>query len=162
MVRTLSQLGHVSVGFDVDRLLTMRFGMPGTRYATPAERTAYLRRLIDRFENIPGIESGAFSTRLPLDPAYGVASIEIEGRPVAAGEGPVVGARVVREKYFRTMGIPIRSGRDFTVHDDDKAPSVVLVTTRWPRASGQVRTRLDAASDSAMAIGWISLASWAT
>ena len=137
MVRTLSQLGHVSVGFDVDRLLTMRFGMPGTRYATPAERTAYLRRLIDRFENIPGIESGAFSTRLPLDPAYGVASIEIEGRPVAAGERPVVGARVVREKYFRTMGIPIRSGRDFTVRDDDNAPSVVLVNNAlaarfWP------------------------------
>jgi len=127
MVRTLSELGRVNVGFDVDRLLTMRFGMPGARYAAPEQQTAYLQRLLERFENIPGIEAAAFSSRLPLDPGYGVAPIEIQGRPVPTGERPVVGARVVSDGYFSTMGIPIRSGRAFTVRDNADGPPVVLV-----------------------------------
>jgi putative ABC transport system permease protein len=137
MVRTLSELGRVDVGFDVDRLLTMRFGMPATRAATPAERDAYFRQLVRRIEGIPGVQSAAFSTRLPLDPAYGVAPIAIQGRPVPAGERPIVGARIVSDRYFRTMGIPIRSGRDFAERDDATAPPVVIVNRAmaarfWP------------------------------
>jgi putative ABC transport system permease protein len=58
---------------------------------------------------------------------------------VPPGDRPVIGARVVSEKYFKTMGIRVRSGRDFTDRDDAEAPPVVLVnkamaTRFWPGA----------------------------
>jgi putative ABC transport system permease protein len=46
---------------------------------------------------------------------------------------PTVGARVISERYFETMGIPLLQGRAFTPHDDADAPSVVIVNRTMAR-----------------------------
>ncbi|HKG95463.1 MAG TPA: ABC transporter permease [Gemmatimonadaceae bacterium] len=133
MARTLTRLGRVDLGFPADHLLTMRFGMSEQRHDTPERQIAYLRELLSRFERVPGVGSAAFSSRLPLDPAYGVWPVRIEGQPSGEGDRPIVGARVVSDGYFRAMRIPVVAGRDLAGRDDDKAPKVALVNVTFAR-----------------------------
>ena len=133
MARTLTTLGRVELGFAADHLLTMRFGMSEQRHDTPARQVAYLRELLARLESVPGAGPAAFSSRLPLDPAYGVSPVTIEGQPVPAGDRPVVGARIVSEGYFRAMRIPVLAGRDFAARDDAKATPVAVVNAAFAR-----------------------------
>ena len=130
--RTVRQLAGVNPGFDVDRLLTTRFGMPG-QYDSLPEQIAYFAALTRGLEQVPGVRSVAFSTRLPLDPSYGVATIQIEGAPAARGDLPTIGARIISDHYFETMGIPLVQGRGFTTHDDGDAPPVVIVNRTMAR-----------------------------
>ena len=130
--RTVRELAGVNPGFEVDHLLTMRFGMPPRHDSLPA-RITYFTALARALEQVPGVRSVAFSSRLPLDPAYGVATIQVEGAPAERGEMPTVGARVISERYFETMGIPLLQGRAFTPHDDADAPSVVIVNRTMAR-----------------------------
>ncbi len=130
--RTVRQLAGVNPGFDVDRLLTARFGMPG-QYDSVPKQLAYFAALTRGLEQVPGVRSVAFSSRLPLDPSYGVATIQIEGAPAARSELPTIGARVISDRYFETMRIPILQGRGFTSHDDGDAAPVVIVNRTMAR-----------------------------
>jgi putative ABC transport system permease protein len=56
---------------------------------------------------------------------------DLDSRP------PIVYYGITRPNYFRTMGIPIRSGREFTAQDGPNAAPVALVSesaarTLWP------------------------------
>ncbi len=133
MIRSLERLQRVDIGFPADHLLTMRFGMSEQRHPTPEQQSTFLGELFRKFETVPGVRSVAFSTRIPLDPAYGVSAISFAGKPVPAGERPNVGTRIVSDAYFRTMGIPIRDGRDFTKFDLPKSTPVVLVNAAFAR-----------------------------
>jgi putative ABC transport system permease protein len=140
MVRTLAGLARVDPGFDVGDLITLRFGMLDTKYPTPERQVRYLADLMAAMERVPGVTSVAFSSRLPLDPSYGVAQVRIQGRPVPASDLPVVGARVVSDRYFSTMRIPVVRGRDFTAHDDAANTPVAMVNRvmaqrLWPNAN---------------------------
>ncbi len=88
--------------------------------------------------------SVAFSSRLPLDPAYGMSVIQIVAHPQPPEQAPSVGARVVSTAYFATLGIPVIDGRSFAATDDPRAPQVVMINRAmarqfWPgeRAVGQ-------------------------
>jgi putative ABC transport system permease protein len=51
----------------------------------------------------------------------------IEGRPARDGQWPNAAARTISPGYFATMGIPLLRGREFTEHDDEHAPGVVII-----------------------------------
>ena len=71
--------------------------------------------------------SAAAVTPLPLSGSNSIITFEIEGRPVPKAEEPSADIKIVTPGYFHTFNIPIKSGRDFTDHDNDKAPGVVIV-----------------------------------
>ncbi|HYL92387.1 MAG TPA: FtsX-like permease family protein, partial [Alphaproteobacteria bacterium] len=58
---------------------------------------------------------------------------EIEGQPVAKGEEPEADIEVVSPGYFKTLGIPVISGREFTAHDNVNAPGVVVINQAFAR-----------------------------
>jgi putative ABC transport system permease protein len=94
--------------------------------------------LTGRLEAVPGVVSVSAVNHLPLaGDTWGV-PLAIEGRPLPPpGEGIVATFRVCRPDYFRTMGIPVLSGSEFTERDTTDAQLVVIINetlarSHWP------------------------------
>jgi putative ABC transport system permease protein len=136
LVRSLSRLAGVPIGFTADRVLTVSLSLDAG-YDTNAPRAAFVGRLLDRIGSAPGVERAAVTSRLPLGGSRGADGIEIEGRPAQRGERLIADQRHVTPDYFRTMGIRMQRGRSFTGSDDARAEPVVLVNRTmadqfWP------------------------------
>ncbi len=140
MLRSLYYLGRVEPGFEYDQMLTMRLTMPRSRYPDVPERGAFVREVLRRLAPLPGVRSAAVTTTLPLsdrDVSF-VGSFSIEHRPPEnRGDYFTALVRRVTPEYFRTMGITLHSGREFSERDDLERPGVVIVSHKmaqqyWP------------------------------
>jgi putative ABC transport system permease protein len=135
LMNSFLKLQAVDPGFEPRGLLAMTTSLAGaTRYSGPARETFY-RRLTDRLAGLPGVVSVSAINHLPLAGDVWGTPLAIEGRPLPApGEGVVATFRVCRPDYFRTMGIPLVSGSEFTDRDTPDAPKVIIINETLARA----------------------------
>jgi putative ABC transport system permease protein len=118
LVRTVNALNRTNSGFDKQGLLTMEVALPSARY--PADRRpAFFREAIAALRALPGVKSAAAANSLPVVGApRGGTSFHRLGTPDAAmNDRPAATIRVVTPGYFRTLGIPVLTGREFTEAD---------------------------------------------
>src|SRR2546427_12715596 len=66
MIRSFLKLYGLNPGVNIKNLLTMRFGLPDLKYASPESRMGFAERLMPRLTAIPGVESVALTSHLPL------------------------------------------------------------------------------------------------
>jgi putative ABC transport system permease protein len=122
LVRTFRNLQNVPLGFDPENVLTAAIWLPQPNdrasgpYFSLESRQAFYRGVIDRVSAIPGAESVALGTQLPLGGGLPRTSFTIEGDATET-EPPVANVLRVSALYFGTLGIPVLSGR--TLRDDD-------------------------------------------
>src|SRR6202041_1056571 len=83
-IRTFAALHRVDPGFDAHNVLTMETALTGTRFDHTAAIDDVTRQVLERIQAIPGVESAAASSYLPLDSGLGLGFI-IEGRPLTNG-----------------------------------------------------------------------------
>ena len=82
----------------------------------------------------PGIESTGMAVVTPLTGNNWTSPFERADRPVQAGQRPPdVGWQAASAGYFRTMGIPLRSGRYFDDRDRPGSAPVVIVSAAIER-----------------------------
>jgi predicted permease len=118
-VRTLRNLENLGPGFPTDRLLTFRIDASLSGYSDQQAKSFY-ERLNVNLQTMPGVASVGFST-MPI--LQGIAwrnailGKNFEGAPIE--EQPVLCE--VGPNYFRTLGIPVLAGREFTTQDDGPA-----------------------------------------
>ncbi|MGH7571207.1 MAG: ABC transporter permease [Gemmatimonadota bacterium] len=127
MIRSFLGLQHADPGFDPARLLSLSVHLAGDAYDADDERTDFLSRTIELVEALPGVESAAAVNLIPLSGSNTSTSFTVEGQPVAAGEEPGADYRPITTGYFRTLGIPLLSGRDFTESEVRGEGQVVIV-----------------------------------
>ncbi len=134
LMTSFVRLQSVDPGFNPQKLLTMTTSLAGaSQYVGPA-REAFYQQLTDRLTALPGVESASAVNHLPLAGDVWGTTLAIEGRPLAApGESIVAAFRVSRPDYFRTMGIQLSAGRDFTQRDTPEAPGVVILNETLAR-----------------------------
>ncbi|MGA3237310.1 MAG: ABC transporter permease [Bryobacteraceae bacterium] len=127
MLRTLLQLRKVDPGFRTDRLLSMKVTLPDTRYASRAQRTAFLDRALDAIRTLPGVDSVAAVNHLPMSGDRDWGSFNVVGQAALDwGHAPSAEGRSISANYFRAMGIPLLQGRDFEPGAADAAGSVIV------------------------------------
>jgi predicted permease len=136
MIRSFIRLENVSLGFNPDHLLTMELSLPESKYRQGELRKAMIQGVIDRLEVLPGVNSAAATTLLPLAGDNFNSAIEIQGEQLKApGQSPTTEVRVVTPQYFKTMGIPLERGRLTTSEDTTTSPHVLLINQtlaqRW-------------------------------
>jgi putative ABC transport system permease protein len=133
MVRSLQRLQAVDPGFDSGRLLTMRFSLPEKRYRKD-QMLAFAQQMRERMRPLPGAQSVALASDLPLSGNTSAGPIEIEGRPASPADGEI---RIFRHRvmpgFFSTLGIPLLKGRDFTDGDHAQATRVIVVSESLAR-----------------------------
>ncbi|HKQ75465.1 MAG TPA: ABC transporter permease [Blastocatellia bacterium] len=164
LMNSFLKLQTVDPGFNPRNALTMMVSLAGaSQYVGPARETFY-RQLTDRLTALPGVESASAINHLTLAGDMWGTPMTIEGRPLPApGQEIGVTFRVSRPGYFKTMGVPLRTGRDFTDLDTPDAPGVVIINEtlarrHWP-AEDPVgkRVTLDDPRDSSRAPQWLTV-----
>jgi putative ABC transport system permease protein len=109
---------------------------PGTAPVPDSKPATFFSRLEETLLTMPGVDSVGTVSSLPLNPVgvdYDL-PVVVEGRPrPRLGEEPQADFRVATTGYFRTMGIPIRRGRDFTAFDGPNSVPVVILNDTMAR-----------------------------
>ncbi|HKW89983.1 MAG TPA: ABC transporter permease [Candidatus Acidoferrales bacterium] len=131
-VRSLMNARSIDPGFEAENRLEVDLDMRILGYSDARVRSFY-SQLIDRMRALPGVKSASVTNYLPLGFSAMGQGLEIEGRSPEADKGLTVGAMSVGPDYFRTMGIPLLEGREFTEFDKEGAPSVVIVNEELAR-----------------------------
>lgn len=121
LFRSLIGLQDLNPGLNASNVLTFRVPLPAARYENSA-RTQFFRRAIEQIERLPGVHSASAMNYLPFNGVGFGTWVRFEGRPPAKpGEELDATVRSVLPGYFRTLGIPLKQGRDFTASDDSAA-----------------------------------------
>ncbi len=128
LVRSFSRLVSVNPGFHPERVLTFGISAPPSKYADRHSLRTLTSDILAHMRGIPGVSSAAIVAGLPLGGFTMRTSVHITGTPK---ERPAERKRtyvtIVSPDYFRTMGIPLIAGRDFSAHDGSGAPIVSLI-----------------------------------
>ncbi|HEY2908023.1 MAG TPA: ABC transporter permease [Vicinamibacterales bacterium] len=137
MIRSVVRLRHVQPGFSADHLLTFRIALPEESYGSADEAARFVDTLIARLQDQPGILAAAANSRLPFSGSRGANGVAIQGRPAGPGDLLVIDQREVTPAYFRTMGIRLVRGREFSSRDDARGEGVTVINRTmaerfWP------------------------------
>ena len=136
LLRSFVQLTRVPVGFKSEKLLTFRVALPPARYRTAARRAGFYKQVADRLRALPGVESAAAISFVPLSMQGRTTGLSIEGD--ASNAAVRFGDfRSVSPGYFGVMSIPLIEGRDVAWTDTQDATLAVVVSqtmarTFWP------------------------------
>lgn len=134
MVKSMSRLLSVDPGLNARNVLTMTVSVPQKEiYVGPPDLPRFCQDLEERVGAVPGILAVSAVGHLPFKGTAG-RGFQIEGRPAAdPGNMPSANYSVACPNYFRSMGIPILKGREFTDQDTLSAPAVMVINERMAR-----------------------------
>jgi putative ABC transport system permease protein len=139
--QSLLRLQRVDVGFDTSRLLTFDIMLTGQRADYMSKQMEFYNGVLDRTRALPGVVSAAGAFTLPIGGDDFGASAFPEGRPFPApGADRRIGFQIVGDQWFRTLGMQLREGRDFSPTDTRDSTQVVIVNQalaeiEWPGRS---------------------------
>ena len=127
-LRSFDRVREVNAGLDPHGVLTATVSVTGQMYASPERQAAFIQDSVARVRALPGVRSAAAVDLLPFSGNNASSTITLEGRPPAPlGSRPHADRDLITPDYFRTMGIPMLRGRDFTDADTATAERVVIV-----------------------------------
>lgn len=133
LLASFARLQGVEPGFEPEGVFTAQIVVPAQRYP-PEKLVAFYEQLYQRLATLPGSSSAALTDRVPLTGAQAPAPVAVVGRPLGAmSERPNANRHLVSPGYFATLGIPIRSGRDFDERDSSTVPHVVIINETFAR-----------------------------
>src|SRR6204780_4473960 len=134
MLKSLYHLIQVSPGFQPARLLYMEMDLRTDRYSKDPAILNFWQQVLDRARVIPGVESAALGSGVPLTGNHRRSDITIEGLPTPGpGEFPHPDRHNVSAAYIATMGIPLLRGRNFSDADNETARDVALINSTMAR-----------------------------
>ena len=130
MVRSLRALWNVDPGFRADNVLTFGLSLPpAARTASPQSIRGALRELNAQLSSTPGVRAVSFSAG--GSPLQGEDDLFfwIDGEPKPASQSEMHMTLIYRVEpaYLEAMGIPLKQGRFFDHHDDERSQQVVVV-----------------------------------
>jgi predicted permease len=120
----------IDKGFDAPNMLIAELD-PALQGYDRARTDEFYRRLKDRLEANPAVISVAMTDEPPLGLGGSDSGVEIPGYTPAENEGMSIMYAKVTPGYFRTMGIPLVKGREFTDQDDSSAVRAMVVNQRF-------------------------------
>jgi putative ABC transport system permease protein len=139
LIRSLILLQRVDPGFDSSHLTVVRLSLPDSRYPELPERTQFVNSVLERVRALRGVQSVAAAGTLPFDPVPDT-DLELEGHIYEPGNEPEAEILTASPEYFRTMGIHLLAGRNFTPQDIPGTPTALVINQTmaqrfWPGES---------------------------
>ncbi len=136
LIRSVQKGQQIDRGFNPRNVWLASYDLFTAGYSQ-AQGIELHRQLVAKVESVPGVESVALSTRVPLAFYGDSTSVKPEGYESQKNESMETQVAVVSPNYLQTMQIPMLEGRDFTLQDTKTSQRVVIVshafTARyWP------------------------------
>jgi putative ABC transport system permease protein len=127
-LRSFWNLTRVDIGMRTDHVLTFFLPVPQGRFKEAERIGPYYRQLLEKVEAVPGVETVAVTTTIPLRGTGSGRSFRIAGAPVAEPESRKNAAfQMVTPGYFETFGVRVIKGRHFDERDIDGGARVAIV-----------------------------------
>jgi predicted permease len=130
--RSLGNLHDLNPGFEVPGLLSFTVDPTISGYKKDRAKLFYTR-LNQELAGLPSVRSAALCVVAPLSFDNWDAGITVEGYSPKPGENMGSSLNHVSPGFFTTLGIPVRTGRDFTDRDAAGAPKVAIVNEKFAR-----------------------------
>jgi hypothetical protein len=129
LARSFSVLEAEDPGVRTKDRLVLATPLPRQKYPKGVALTAFADAALARMRALPGVESAALASLVPLGGQDQIWGFWIHGRASSEGDGD--GSALfyrVSPGYFGTMGIPLRAGRDIAESDRESSPRVAVVS----------------------------------
>jgi putative ABC transport system permease protein len=140
LVRSFWNLATMSPGFRPQQVQTASVWLPSPNdptagaYYTVEQKVVFYRKVLERLQNLPGVEAAGATDSLPLASARRlVVAFKIQGRRENFGELGYTAWSFASPEYFHVMGIPVLRGRNFSESDDLKGQRVAIVDEAFAR-----------------------------
>ncbi len=134
LIHSFVRLTSVSPGFESSGrdgvLQIVKVTLPERLYSEPERIHAFARDVLDRVRYLPGVTSASVINSVPFGMMFIQGDFEIEGQPKPT---LFAGTPKIDTGYFKTMGIPLLAGREFSARDTPEAPKVAIVSERIVR-----------------------------
>jgi predicted permease len=131
LLRGLYYAQTVNPGFDEKNVAQAFFDLREQGY-DESHVTAFVQRLRERIEAIPGVVEVALAECAPLSHDFSVGTFSVPGRPDKVS----IEYNHVSPEYFSVVGIPIVRGRGFRPGETHDAPGVIVTESTaqrlWP------------------------------
>ena len=135
LLKSFWKLQQTSPGFQTENVLAAGVSLNITEYGDVARRTQFYQQALGRVTNLPGVEAAAAVSHLPFGGRTMQWDVRVEGRaPTSALTGELADYRVVTPRFFETLRITIKRGRDFSERDTIQTPLVYVVNEAFARA----------------------------
>jgi len=131
LMKSLLLLQQADLGFNPQNLFTANISVPlNKKYSQDEQRATLYQRIVEEVGKSPDVEAVAASSGPPLV-SFGLNfAFEVEGRASAPGDKREAFYSAISPGYFRALGVPVRTGREFTERDGkDTSPVVVINET---------------------------------
>ncbi|HXA51091.1 MAG TPA: ABC transporter permease, partial [Candidatus Acidoferrum sp.] len=130
-VRTLVNLKNKDAGFrDIDNLVSFQVDPALNGYSIPRIQSFY-QRLLENIRATPGVKSAANAMVPVLAGNEWDSTMGVEGHESKDGEDMQAFMNGISTEYWKTMGVRLTEGRDFTEHDTGKDVSVAIVNQKF-------------------------------
>jgi putative ABC transport system permease protein len=135
LIRSFLKLQAISPGFNPQNALTMKISLGGPNYEKDEPVIAFYDQLLDRVRALPGVQSVAMRSSIPLGlkENYADLAFAVEGRTPDPANRPVAYYNAVSPDHFRVMEIPVLRGRPFDAHDNQKTRNVIIINETLAR-----------------------------
>jgi len=134
LIRTFSELTRQQSNVDATNVVTASMSLQDARYRTPDAVNGLFDRSLDRIRQLPGVVDAAIALSLPYERALNN-GWRFDGEPAVRQQS--ITLTYVTPDYFRTLKIPVRSGRVFNGSDTRSSQQVVVVNDAFVRQFGQ-------------------------
>ncbi|MFL6582921.1 MAG: ABC transporter permease [Chthoniobacterales bacterium] len=130
LIASFVRLSHQDPGFKPDNLWIGFTVMPAAQYPDLPTRTRFVEQLQNTLRATPGLQDATLSSSFPLTGGAGGATLYTrpEGNVPPVAERKGAPANDITPGWFRTLGIPLLSGRDFNEQDIVDHPNVILIS----------------------------------
>jgi putative ABC transport system permease protein len=134
MIKSFLHLREINTGFRSENLLSMYVLPAQSQYPEGYQQIAYHKSVVSRVETLPGVESAATALYVPLSGSSPQFRFTIDGQPpLPPEEVQSASLNIVSPGYFKTMGIAMLDGRDFSERDAGGTPNVVIINETMAR-----------------------------
>jgi putative ABC transport system permease protein len=127
LVKSFVRLLRVDPGFDTSHLLVFNVGLPTS--SAPAQQDDFYRKVVERLQALPGVQSASAVSRVPLSGGNSNRSFSLPG----SDKEYDADIRVNTPSYFQTMGIPLFKGRNLGDQDAQSSFLVGVVNEAFVR-----------------------------
>lgn len=132
--RSLLHLRSIDPGFRADGVLSASLTLPEAKYPGDSERRIFFERVLEASRSLPGVESAGAINVLPMTFRFWNGALTLPGDTRPHEQAELVEYRVVSRDYFRTMGIRLISGSDFSSLNTKDRPLPAMVNETCMRA----------------------------
>jgi predicted permease len=137
LIRALVRVQSTDPGFHSEGVFTLRTWLPSPRYQALARRAEFYESVLGAVRARPDVADAAYISYLPMVMTGGIWGIEAFGQPRDPDAPNTASIRYVTPRFFATLGIPLRRGRDVSETDTAAATMAAVVSESfaaryWP------------------------------